>query len=103
MKKYFTVCYCDICKKGFLAYKSDMLLIEKEASKSALYVIPNPKPRFFNDDEIYVYDICKECEKELKNSSAKRFVSGKPDAKDLEEKISNLVKQEENIIKDEEE
>lgn len=103
MKKYFTVCYCDICKKGFLAYKSDMILIEKEASKRALYVIPNPKPRFYNDDEIYVYDICKECEKELKQISTKRFVSGKPDTKKLEEKISNLVKHEENIIEDEEE
>ena len=103
MKKYFTVCYCDICKKSFSAYKSDMLLIEKEASKSALYKIPNPKPSFFGDDEIYVYDICKECKKELKKISTKRFISDEPNTKELEKKISNLVKQEENIIDDEEE
>lgn len=103
MKKYFTVCYCDICKKGFFAYKSDFVLIEKEDRQSALYVIPNPKPRFYNDDKIYVYDICKECEKELKQISTKRFVSGKPDTKELEEKIKDFVIQEENIIEDEEE
>lgn len=102
MKKYFTICYCDICKKSFSAYKSDIHLIEHEASKSALYVIPNPKPRFYND-ELRVYDICEECEKELKQISTKRFISGKPDTKELENKISNLVKEEENMIEDEEE
>ena len=103
MKKYFTVCYCDVCKKSFKAYKSDIVVIEKESCAHALYVIPNPKPKFYRYDEIYVYDICKECEKELKKISTKRFVSGKPDTKELEEKISNLVKQGENIIEDKEE
>lgn len=103
MKEYFTICYCDVCKKSFSAYKSDMSLIEKEDKQSALYVIPNPKPRFYNDNELRIYDICEECEKELKKISTERFISGKPDTKELEKKISNLVKQGENTIKDEEE